>query len=248
MSLQTEFRTQGNYLFRNRSYFPLIFLIAGLAVSLYGEYYEIEGAENVVMKYWKIICLLVCLFGFFIRVKTIGHTPPNTSGRNTKAGQVANELNTTGMYSLVRHPLYVGNFFMWLGIAMLTENLWFTIAFILLYMVYYERIMYAEEMFLIGKFKEDYTNWSSKTPAFIPNFSNHQKAKYPFNWIKILKKEKNGFAAIFALIWVFEWSGDVLEHGITYFELNSWFYAALVSGILYFILKLLKKRKMLRER
>ena len=248
MALQTEFKTQGNFLFRNRSYLPLLFLIAGLTVSLYGEYHNRGGTENVMMEHWEVICLFICLFGFFIRVKTVGHAPKNTSGRNTKQGQIADELNTTGMYSLVRHPLYLGNFFMWLGIAMLAENLWFTIAFILLYIVYYERIMYAEEMFLTEKFKEAYTEWSNSTPAIIPNIKYYKKAKHSFNWKKVLKKEKNGFAAIFALIWLFEWSGDAMEHGITYFAPDGWFYAAICSGILYFILKVLKKQRIFGER
>nr|WP_299342439.1 isoprenylcysteine carboxylmethyltransferase family protein [Allomuricauda sp.] len=245
MALKTEFRNQGNYLFRNRSYLPLIFLSIGLAVSLHGEYYETKGSENTLMDYWEFICLIVCLLGFFIRVKTVGHTPANTSGRNTRQGQVADELNTTGMYSLVRHPLYLGNFFMWLGIAMLVQNLWFIIAFVLLYTLYYERIMYAEEMYLIDKFKQDYTEWSCRTPAFVPKIKSYQQAKYPFNWKKVLKKEKNGFVAIFILIWVFEWSGDAVEHGIAFFELSVWFFAAFLSSILYLVLKILKRKKIL---
>jgi len=82
--------------------------------------------------------------GLFIRAYAVGHTPANTSGRNTKE-QLADELNTTGIYSMVRHPLYLGNFFMWLGAAVLTKNGWFIVAFILLYWIYYERIMFAEE-------------------------------------------------------------------------------------------------------
>lgn len=245
MALFKEMQSQGNWLFRNRSYLPLIFLCAGLSVYLYGEQSEVEGRENFIQEYFEYLCLAVSLLGFFIRVHIVGHTPPNTSGRNTKAGQIADELNTTGLYSLVRHPLYVGNFFMWLGIAMLTENLWFTVAFILLYTVYYERIMYAEEQYLIDKFKDQYTDWSKTTPAFIPNFKNYKKPKYAFNLKKVVKKEKNGLAAIFALFWLFEWSSDAMEHGLTYFELNGWFYAAIISAILYFILKVMKKRKML---
>lgn len=244
MALQSEMQSQGNFLFRNRSYLPLIFLATGLGVYLYGEYYEVERPENFLSEYFEFICLGVCLIGFFIRVHIVGHTPPKTSGRNTKVGQVAEELNTTGLYSYVRHPLYVGNFFMWLGIAMLTENLWFTVAFVLLYTVYYERIMYAEEQFLITKFGKQYTDWSKITPAFVPNFKNYKEAKYGFNIKKVIKKEKNGLVAIFALFWLFEWASDALEHGITYFELSGWFYAAITMAVLYFILKIMKKRKM----
>jgi protein-S-isoprenylcysteine O-methyltransferase Ste14 len=238
-------QSQGNWLFKNRSYLPLIFLFAGLGVYLYGEHNEIEGVESFLAESFEFICLGICLIGFLIRVHTVGHTPPNTSGRNTKAGQVADELNTTGLYSLVRHPLYVGNFFMWLGIAMLTENLWFTIAFILLYTVYYERIMYAEEQYLIAKFGSNYSDWSKTTPAFIPHFRQYTKAKYAYNSIKVIKKEKNGLVAIFALFWLFEWAGDALENGITYFEMSGWFYMAIITTILYFVLKVIKKLKII---
>ena len=65
-------------------------------------------------------------FGLGIRVFTVGFTPKNTSGRNT-AEQIADVLNTSGIYSMVRHPLYVGNFFMWLGIGLLTQNPYFVL-------------------------------------------------------------------------------------------------------------------------
>ena len=72
---------------------------------------------------------------------------------------------------MVRHPLYLGNFFMWLGVAMLTENTWFSIAFVLFYAFYYERIMYAEESFLRAKFGKTYLDWAAQVPAFIPSFT-----------------------------------------------------------------------------
>lgn len=241
MALTNEFKAQGNYLFRNRSYLPLAFVLVGLAVALYGESQEPEGAESTLSEYWEFLCLMVCWVGLIIRVKTVGHTPPNTSGRNTKEGQIAAELNTTGLYSLVRHPLYLGNFFMWLGIALLTRNFWFVVAFILLYILYYERIMYAEEVFLIDRFAGEYLTWSARTPAIVPNFKHYRKAKYPFNWKKIFRKEKNGFAAIFALIWLFDCTTDWVEHGFAYLELDGWFFAALGAGLIYVILKIVKK-------
>jgi len=103
---------------------------------------------------------LISLCGLAIRVYTVGHTPANTSGRNT-AGQLAESLNTTGIYSLVRHPLYLGNFFMWLGVALLIANFWFVIAFVFAYWIYYERIMFAEEQFLRTKFGPTYVEWAN---------------------------------------------------------------------------------------
>ncbi|SHG46835.1 lipid A phosphate methyltransferase [Salegentibacter echinorum] len=248
MALQDELKTQGDFLFKNRSYLPLFFLVMGLGAFLYDEYMDTgEMMREMFLNYYKLFCLSISLFGLLIRGLTVGYTPKDTSGRNTNAGQVAAEINTTGMYSLLRHPLYLGNFFMWLGLALLTENLWFTVAFILLYWLYYERIMYAEETFLITKFGDIYLDWAEVTPAFLPFFKSYKKPKYSFCIKKVLKKEKNGFAAIFLLFWLFDWTGSIAQQRNINFEFNFWFYAAIGSSITYFILKVMKKRKLLPE-
>ncbi len=248
MALQEELKTQGDFLFKNRSYLPLIILAIGLSVFIHTRYFKIEISNYWLLKYFEYICLSISLFGLYIRVVTVGRTPKNTSGRNTKKGQIADELNTTGIYSIVRHPLYLGNFFMWLGVAMLTENTWFIIAFILFYAFYYERIMYAEESFLRQKFDDSYLNWAEKTPAFIPSFKHYQKAKYSFSIKKTLKKEKNGLTAVFLLFWTFNSIGKIVKEKTISFEYNFWFFAALVSLTIYLILKIMKKMELLDEK
>ncbi len=246
MALNNEFRKQGDFLFKNRSYLPLIFLLTGLGVHIYCKFQN-PAIESAIDEYYEFICLGVSLMGLLIRILTVGFTPKNTSGRNTKMGQVADELNTTGMYSVIRHPLYLGNFLMWLGVAMLTANLWFIISFIFLFCLYYERIMFAEESFLIEKFGNDYLSWSSYTPAFVPTFKKVTIPKYSFSVVKVLKKEKNGMAAIFLLFWLFEWFEGIITNSHTYIIVDFWFYAAILSSVLYLILKILKKRKILDE-
>lgn len=245
MALQEEFKVQGDFLFKYRSFLPLIILVVGMAVFVYTRYFGLEHPDIWFSQVYKFVCLGVCLLGLFIRVVTIGPAAPNTSGRNTHEGQIADELNATGIYSTVRHPLYLGNFFMWLGVAMLTGNFWFIIAFVLFYYVYYERIMYAEEAFLRGKFGETYLKWAENLPAFIPSFKNFKKAAYPFSIKKVLKQEKNGLAAVFLLFWLFEMVGDFVETGKFELHLDFWFYAAVSATVIYFILKVLKKRKLL---
>lgn len=94
----------------------------------------------------KSIAIYVGLFGFLIRIYTIGFTPKNTLGRNTKEDQIAGELNTKGLYSLTRNPLYVGNF-IGMGAVLFTGVFWFFILFIFIFWLYYERIIFAEEVF-----------------------------------------------------------------------------------------------------
>ncbi|WP_432412778.1 methyltransferase family protein [Rasiella sp. SM2506] len=247
MALQEELKTQGDFLFKNRSYLPLVILGVGLSVYIHTEYFEIETPETWFSESFEYICLGVSLIGLLIRVITVGHTPKNTSGRNTNEGQLAAELNTTGIYSMVRHPLYLGNFFMWLGVAMLTENAWFSIAFVFFYAFYYERIMYAEENFLRNKFGQVYLNWAARVPAFLPSFKNYSKAKYPFSLKKVLKKEKNGLCAVFLLFWIFDVVGDFVEKEPFEFETGFWFYGAIITTVLYLVLKVMKKRKLLDE-
>lgn len=244
MALQEEFESQGNFLFRYRSYFPLIFLLVASVVFVLEV--EKENSRLLNANYW-FVSLGVGLFGLLIRILTVGFTPKNTSGRNTAEGQVADELNQTGIYSLVRHPLYVGNYFMWLAVAMLTANLWFIVAFTLFYWVYYERIMYAEEAFLRGKFGNSYLDWAKDKPAFVPKLSGYKKPKYPFSLKKVLKKEKNGIAALFGLFWLFDFLKNYTETCEFSLVRNFWFYGFVSSMIFYLVFKTLKKTRLLED-
>lgn len=241
MALVEEFEKQGIWLFKYRSYIPFVILVAGTIIYLRTEL----NPGNMWIKQapfdsmYLVFCMLVSFVGLGIRIYTVGHTPVNTSGRNAKY-QIADTLNTTGIYSIVRHPLYLGNFFMWLGPVLLTGHIGFIVVFCLFYWVYYERIMFSEEQFLRRKFGETYTAWAEKRPAFIPSFRNFAKPSLPFSWKKILKKEKNGFAAIFIIFTFMNVTGELVtgSHDFSYFLLA----ACMAACILYLVLKYMKWR------
>lgn len=239
MALQEEFELQGNYLFKYRSYLPILLLLVGLLV--YGiARFNSTTAFNLGFDLIEIIALIVCFIGFIIRVFTVGYTPKNTSGRNTEQ-QVADSLNTTGMYSIVRHPLYVGNFFMWLGVAILTANFCFVLVFILSFWIFYERIMFAEEQFLRRKFEKAYVSWAEDKGAFIPKLKSFVKPNLPFSWKKVLKKEKNGFFAVFLVFFIFNALGQFIEDG-SWMPHKAWLiYSTILSALIYLVLKLIKK-------
>ncbi|MCP4460496.1 MAG: DUF1295 domain-containing protein [Cytophagales bacterium] len=242
MALQEEFEQQGNWLFKNRSLLPLIILVITLAYYFYkridNEFLSIDFEMDVFN--YQMVCFAVSIFGLIIRIYTVGHTPEKTSGRNEKKGQLAESLNSTGIYSLVRHPLYVGNYFMWLGPALLTVNIWFIVSFTLMYWLYYEKIMFAEEQFLRGKFGETYLNWAKTLPAFVPNFKNFVKPELSFSLKKVLKKEKNGLAAVFLIFALFDISGKWIQGQDDY---NYVFiYGTGVTFVIYLILKFINKK------
>lgn len=144
------------------------------------------------------------------------------------------------MYSIVLHPLYLGNFLIWLGVAFMTFHFWFVLVTILSYWIYYERIMIAEEQFLRRKYNQEYIQWAEETPTFIPKFSLWKKAGTYFNFRKVLRQEKNALFAIFLMFMLLD---TVRMHDrFEDFVLNEWYWflGTLLSALVYFVLKLLK--------
>jgi protein-S-isoprenylcysteine O-methyltransferase Ste14 len=207
MPLREEYEATGNWLFKRRSYVPVLFF--GLA--LFSLRYYTPLKSELADQLWEVFCLFVSFSGLAIRILTVGYTPRGTSGRNTR-GQVASVLNTTGIYSLTRHPLYLGNFLMWFGVSLFPRLWWFSALCLLMFWVYYERIMFAEEAFLREKFGKTYVSWASRTSAFIPSFKNgYVKPHGSFSWKKIFRKEYNGFLAVILCFFSMEILGDYLS-------------------------------------
>lgn len=199
MALVHEFENSGNWLFKRRSWLPVFMVAAGIVMMYLGNRQTILFDLRD-----ELIFLGVSIFGQVIRIITVGFTPKNTSGRNTLNGQIADELNVTGIYSIVRHPLYLGNFFMWLGPVLFLRSFWFTVVFGLSYWLYYERIMFAEEQFLRKKFGEVYDKWSEKVSPFIPFTFKFIPANLPFSIRNILKREYNSFVNIFLIFTIMD--------------------------------------------
>ena len=189
MALVNSWERQGNFLFKYRGQFPVILFVLSVPFL-----YFTESINESSIVYWNYTALIVSVLGFLIRFYTIGTTPKGTSGRNTKE-QIADYLNSTGIYSLVRHPLYLGNYLIWIGIAIFTYNIYFIIIVSLLFWIYYERIMFAEERFLEKKFGDEYLNWSNGIAAFIPSFTNFTKTIIPLSLKSILRREYAGLLA-----------------------------------------------------
>ena len=242
MALQEELEEQGVWLFRYRGILPVFILLIGTAMfirtKIYPETFFLE--DTPYETYYQMFCLLISLLGLWIRVYTVGHTPRNTSGRNVKE-QLADTLNTTGIYSTVRHPLYLGNFFMWLGPALLTGNLWFIVAFCLFYWIYYERIMFAEEQFLRRKFGEAYDKWSEKVSSIIPWSFNFIPSRLSFSLRNVLKREYNSFINIFAIFTIMDFFRNYFLSERIYLT-GMWIYLMVASFVIWIVVRTIHKQ------
>ncbi len=194
MALIHELERTGNWLFKRRSWLPVFLVAAGFSVMYFLPSSGFEYKPGL-----EIIIICISLLGELIRIMTVGFAPGNTSGRNTSKGQIADEINVTGIYSVIRHPLYVGNYFMWLGPSLFLRSAWFAIVFSLVYWIYYERIMFAEEQFLRRKFGEAYDKWSDKVKAVIPSFRKYIRPSLPFSLRTVMRREYNSFVNIFVI-------------------------------------------------
>lgn len=239
MPLLENFQKQGNYLFKHRGAVPVVIIVPGLLIA----YFTRAELQSIFQTQWhklyELFCFLICLVGFGIRAFTVGHTPDGTSGRNTEK-QVADYLNTKGMYSIVRHPLYLANYLMWLGICMRVYNIWFTIIASLFFWIYYERIMFAEEQFLRDKYGAGYIAWASKTPTFLPNFYLWQPWPSAINYKKILRQERTGLLVMFFMFFIIELVSEWETKSA--FTNEWWWTIGIITGIVAFvILKVLEK-------
>jgi protein-S-isoprenylcysteine O-methyltransferase Ste14 len=239
MALRDELVKQGDFLFRWRTYVPLLIVPVALAALREGQALEPVVGGRIV-PYWRLMSAAVALLGLAIRWVVGGHAPANTSGRNTEQ-QVAASLNTTGMYSLVRHPLYLGNFLCTLGVALITQVWWFVVICCLAFGLYYERIVLAEERFLAQRFGEAFERWASATPCWLPRLPQWRRPSLPFSGKTALRREFSGFFLLVASFELVTVLGDGLAHNR--WALDTSTKLVLGLGLLaYAVLAVLKKK------
>jgi protein-S-isoprenylcysteine O-methyltransferase Ste14 len=198
MGFREEFEAAGNWLFRRRGYLPLLLFPLLLFAAEHPEHLG---------RAWEVLCLGLALAGLALRVATVGFVPKDTSQRNRGQPQ-AEGLNTTGLYSVVRHPLYLGNYFMWLGVALLPGAWWAPVIVSLVFWLYYERIMFAEEEFLRRRFGTDYTAWAARTPAFLPRWRSWHPPVTRFCPLTVMRREHSSLLSLIASLTALEVVSD----------------------------------------
>jgi len=237
MALREELEKSGVWLFRWRSYLPLVML--GLVI--FGlRHFRYPGGSHQWDQVWDFACFVLSLSGIGVRVAAVGCAPKGTSGRNVK-NQVADTLTTTGMYSIARHPLYLGNFLIGLGILLFPRLWWITLLYVLTFWLYYERIMFAEEEFLRRKFGAPYLEWADRTPAFFPNLSRWQPTQMSFSIRWALKRE---YASVFGVIAVYtflEVAGDFFAEGRLVVD-TIWLAIFVTGAVGYALLRFIGKK------
>ena len=79
----------------------------------------------------------------------------------------ASSLQTSGIYSISRNPMYVGLLFVYLGITCFIGNWWNIILFPLLFLVIQEYIIKREENYLGRAFGEKYAGYKNRVRRWL---------------------------------------------------------------------------------
>lgn len=186
---QNETDRLGYYLFYFRGAYIYLTIAAATVISLMtrdpGPFID-EAADRA----WIWAAIGVACAGALIRIITSGFAALGASGRVKSAPEAA-ELNTTGPYSLVRNPLYVGRIVNYTGLAMLSGSVAFSVIVLALSILIYIRISAYEANFLRTKFGEQFEKWAAETPLLMPRLKGWVKPKYAFWWKRMIWREQH---------------------------------------------------------
>ena len=140
-----------------------------------------------------LIGRVVLVFAFLLNLLTASHFPPRMFIHHVWdsiglillvscilgrvyctlqiGGKKRDSLVTTGIYSVVRHPLYFFSFLGALGIGFVSNEITVLVLIVAAFILVYLPLIGREEKFLGEKFGADFTGYINRVPRLIPNFS-----------------------------------------------------------------------------
>jgi protein-S-isoprenylcysteine O-methyltransferase Ste14 len=176
----------GAWLFRNRSWLPVPFLVVTIVAA---------SQFNVVLRF---LGGLLVAAGEGIRLAGVAAAGTVTRRRSRDVQR----LVTYGVFRWVRNPLYVGNFLIWSGFVLISGVLWFLPIAIAIFAIEYTLIVSYEEGVLESIFGREYLDYKETTSRWIPRRPS-QPESGPHDWREAWRSEISTFLQYAALLVVF---------------------------------------------
>jgi protein-S-isoprenylcysteine O-methyltransferase Ste14 len=173
----------GAVLFRFRGFIPVPFLLVALLVP-----------ADQTPRGWIVGLSLVAL-GEAIRLAGVAAAGTTTRRRSRRVER----LVTYGMFAWVRNPLYVGNFFAWMGFVVASHVLWFVPIAMALFALEYTFIVRFEEGVLESHFGREYLEYKSCTPRWIPR-PPERRVRGPHDWGEAWRSEVSTFLQYLVIV------------------------------------------------
>jgi protein-S-isoprenylcysteine O-methyltransferase Ste14 len=226
-----ELAITGDALFRRRSFMPLV-LVPLFVLSVLDDRTPTPFS-------WELICFAVALTGLLLRGFVVGTAPRGASSRGTRR-PTAESLSTLGVYSTVRHPLYLANSLVALGCAMLSGTWYLPLIVVLLSFIYHERIAAREEAFLQSTFGSAFREWAAEVPAMIPAVRRYRSSHVPFQLRKVVVQESHGLCAIGTAFLVLDTLEDSVRGGR--FDIDPVWLAIFIAASIPFLIVVIAKK------
>src|SRR3989304_5396443 len=104
-----------------------------------------------------------------------------------------------GPYVLVRNPMYLGRFFLILGLVLLLGNVYLTVAYVILYYFYMVNRVQREERHLTEILGQPYRDYGARANRFLPRLGQrHGPAVRFLNWRVLFRN--NGHWNLLAML------------------------------------------------
>lgn len=175
----------GEKLFKARDYTPVPFLLVLLI-------FEKPKISMVALGCFLIFC------GELIRIYSVSFIGGIS---RTRKGSLGERLVTNGAFSMVRNPLYVGNFLILLGVGVFGSVPWLLVLSMAFFVFQYYFIVQYEEKLLEDKFQEEFRSYKLAVPAWIPRrLPRLDELEWPLSFSPALRSEKRTLTAIVAVI------------------------------------------------
>ena len=153
----------GNFFFKIRSFTPIPFIFALL--------YFAEP------RWWTVAIGVLCIaIGEFLRMWAVGYAGASTRARTLGA---ARDLVTTGPYSYVRNPLYLGNFLLSFGVCLVANVYWLIAVLVIGYFCQYLPIIALEEAYLLESCGQIYQTYRDRGTSLCSPVPSLSKSFYP---------------------------------------------------------------------
>ncbi len=140
-----------------------------------------------------VLGIPIGIIGLLIRLWASGYIKKNK------------ELSTSGPYSYTRNPLYLGSFFIGLGVSIAGSSIIFILLFIAAFYFVYSTVIKDEEKGLIELFGGSFLDYKSKVPCFFPLLKPVRISKN-FDIKLVVKHEEYnawlGFIAALIVLWL----------------------------------------------
>lgn len=160
-----------------------------------------NGPAHEIMEWAGHVLVILCVLGRSYCSAYIG-------------GRKNDEVICEGPFSIVRNPLYVFSFIGIAGIGLQSGMVTLPVLLLLVFALYYPKVVAREEAFLLHKFGDVYRDYMQKTPRWWPRWENWIEPEYISTQPRLLRESMRDAAMFFVALPIFELLDALRANGL----------------------------------